>query len=75
MGRVDVRIPDGEEELLNQIRDAENYQSRSELVREAIRNMINRKIEREEMKQVKRRVESGSELISHEKVMEDVGLE
>jgi len=75
MGRVDVRIPDSEEELLNQIRDAENYQSRSELVREAIRDIINRKIEREEMREVKKRIESDSELISHEKVMEEAGLE
>jgi len=75
MGRVDVRIPDSEEELLNQIRDAENYQSRSELVREAIRDIINRKIEREEMKEVKKRIESDSELIRHEKVMEEAGLE
>lgn len=79
MGRVDTRIPDSEEELLDQIKEAENYPSRSELVREAIREMISRKIEREELKEVKRRmekVESGeAELKSHEEVMKDAGLE
>lgn len=79
MGRVDTRIPDAEEELLDQIKEAENYPSRSELVREAIREMINRKIEREELKEVKRRmeeVEKGEvELKSHEEVMKDAGLE
>jgi Arc/MetJ-type ribon-helix-helix transcriptional regulator len=79
MGRVDTRIPDSEEELLDQIKEAENYPSRSELVREAIREMITRKIEREELKEVKRRmekVESGeAELKSHEEVMKDAGLE
>ena len=79
MGRVDTRIPDAEEELLDKIAESENYQSRSELVREAIREMINSKIEREELREVKRRmkeVESGEvELKSHEEVMKDAGLE
>jgi len=79
MGRVDTRIPDEEEELLDQIKESENYPSRSELVREAIREMISRKIEREELKEVKSRmekVESGeTELKSHEEVMKDAGLE
>ncbi len=79
MGRVDTRIPDAEEELLDQIKEAENYPSRSELVREAIREMISRKIEREELKEVKRRMEKvergETELKSHEEVMKDAGLE
>jgi Arc/MetJ-type ribon-helix-helix transcriptional regulator len=79
MGRVDTRLPDEEERLLNEIAESENYQSRSELVREAIRDIINRKIEREELKEVKRRmkeVESGEvELKSHEEVMKNAGLE
>lgn len=79
MGRVDTRIPDAEEELLDQIKESENYPSRSELVREAIREMISRKIEREELKEVKRRmkeVESGeAKLKSHDEVMKDAGLE
>jgi Arc/MetJ-type ribon-helix-helix transcriptional regulator len=79
MGRVDTRLPDEEEKLLNEIAESENYQSRSELVREAIRDIINRKIEREELKEVKRRMkelESGEvELKSHEEVMKNAGLE
>jgi len=79
MGRVDTRIPDAEEELLDQIKESENYPSRSELVREAIREMISRKIEREELKEVKKRmeeVEKGeAELIKDEEVMKEAELE
>lgn len=78
MGRVDTRIPDDEEELLNKIADSENYQSRSELVREAIREMINRKVEREELREVKKRIEEvrkgEAELVEDEEVMEKAGL-
>jgi Arc/MetJ-type ribon-helix-helix transcriptional regulator len=79
MGRVDTRIPDEEEELLQKIADSENYQSRSELVREAIREMINRKVEREELREVKKRIEEVKrgevELVDDEEVMEKAGLE
>lgn len=78
MGRVDTRIPDEEEELLQKIADSENYQSRSELVREAIREMINRKVEREELREVRKRIEevkSGEvELVDDEEVMEKTDL-
>ncbi|MFT4867545.1 MAG: Arc/MetJ-type ribon-helix-helix transcriptional regulator [Candidatus Nanohaloarchaea archaeon] len=78
MGRVDTRIPDEEEELLNKIADSENYQSRSELVREAIREMINRKIEREELREVKKRIEEvkagEAELVEDKEVMEKADL-
>jgi metal-responsive CopG/Arc/MetJ family transcriptional regulator len=78
MGRVDTRIPDEEEELLNKIADSENYQSRSELVREAIRQMINRKIEREELREVKKRIEEvkagEAELVEDKEVMEKADL-
>lgn len=79
MGRVDTRIPDAEEELLDQIAESENYQSRSELVREAIREMISSKIEREELREVKRRMEEvergEAELVKDEEVMKEAGLE
>lgn len=79
MGRVDTRIPDEEEKLLDRIAESENYQSRSELVREAIRRIISSKIEREELREVKKRmeeVESGEvETVSDEEVMEEAGLQ
>jgi Arc/MetJ-type ribon-helix-helix transcriptional regulator len=79
MGRVDTRIPDEEEEILDRITEAENYPSRSELVREAIREMISRRVEREELKEVKRRMEEvrngEAELKSHEEVKEELDLE
>jgi len=79
MGRVDTRIPDDEEQLLDKIAEPENHSSLSELVREAVRRLISIKIEREEMKEVRERmreVESGKvETVGDEEVMDKAGLE
>lgn len=78
MGRIDVRVPDEQEDLIDKIAEGE-YSSRSEFVREAIRNEIRERIDVNQLRDAKARmekIESGeAETVSHEKVKELAGLE
>jgi Arc/MetJ-type ribon-helix-helix transcriptional regulator len=79
MTSVGVRIPEDQEKKIEEVVEEENYPSKSEFVREAIRNELRERIDRkvlEEVKERKERHERGEgETISHEKLMEEAGLE
>jgi len=76
---IGVRIPEEQEKEVERVVEEENYPSKSEFVREALRNELRRRVNRKELEEVKERkekVESGEEeLKSHEEVMEEAGLE
>ena len=76
---IGVRIPEEQEKEVERVVEEENYPSKSEFVREALRNELRRRFNRKELEEVKERkekVESGEEeLKSHEEVMEEAGLE
>lgn len=76
---IGVRIPEEQEKEVEKVVEDENYPSKSEFVREALRNELRRRKTREELEEVKKRkekVESGeSELKTHEEVMKEAGLE
>ncbi|MFB6158759.1 MAG: DUF6290 family protein [Candidatus Nanohalobium sp.] len=79
MTSVGVRISEDQEKRIEKVVEEENYPSKSEFVREAIRNELRERIDRKTLEEVKRRkeeVESGeAELVSHEEVMREAGLE
>jgi Arc/MetJ-type ribon-helix-helix transcriptional regulator len=79
MGRIDVRVPDEQEELIAELAGSQNYGSRSEFVREAVRNEIRERIDLKQLREAKKRIdeiESGeAELVGHEEVKEKAGIE
>ena len=79
MTSVGVRIPEDQERRIEEVVEEENYPSKSEFVREAIRNELRERIDRETLEEVKRRKEKyengEGETISHEKLMKEAGLE
>jgi Arc/MetJ-type ribon-helix-helix transcriptional regulator len=79
MGRIDVRVPDEQEELIAELAGSQNYGSRSEFVREAVRNEIRERIDLKQLREAKKRIdeiESGeAELVDHEEVKEKAGIE
>lgn len=74
MGRIDVRVPDEQEKLIKELTTEENYSSRSEFVREAIRNEIRERIDLKQLQKAKKRIEDDAELVDHEEVKERAGL-
>lgn len=76
---IGVRLPDEQEREVEKVVEEENYPSKSEFVREALRNELRERMNKKELQEVKKRkeeVESGeAELKSHEEVMEEAGLE
>lgn len=74
MGRIDVRVPDEQEKLIKELAGKENYGSRSEFVREAIRNEIRERIDLKQMREAKKRIQEiedeEAELVDHEEVKE-----
>lgn len=79
MAKVDVRIPDEQKEIIDRMAESESYGSRSEFVREAIRNEIRERTELKQLKQAKLRMEGikeGSrETRSHEEVKQKARIE
>jgi len=79
MGRIDVRVPDKQEKLIEELAGKENYGNRSEFVREAIRNEIRERIDLKQMKEAKKRIQETEneevELVDHEEVKEKAGIE
>lgn len=79
MTSVGVRIPEDQEKKIEEVVEEEDYPSKSEFVREAIRNELRERIDRKTLEEIKRRkeeVENGeAELVSHEEVMKEAGLE
>lgn len=77
MGRIDVRVPDEQEELIDNLVEGE-YGSRSEFVREAIRNEIRERIDLKQLREAENRmeeIEDGEvETISHDEVKKLAGL-
>jgi len=76
---IGVRLPEEQEKEVEKVVEEENYPSKSEFIREALRNELRERINKRELEQVKKRkeeVESGNaELKSHEEVMKKAGLE
>jgi len=76
---IGVRMPEEQEREVERVVEEENYPSKSEFVREALRNELRKRVNRKELKEVKDRkeeVESGeADLKSHEEVMKEAGLE
>jgi Arc/MetJ-type ribon-helix-helix transcriptional regulator len=76
---IGVRLPEDQEKEVEKVVEEENYPSKSEFVREALRNELRDRMNERELEEVKRRkeeVESGeAELKSHKKVMEKADLE
>lgn len=79
MGRIDVRVPDEQEKLIRELSQKENYGSRSEFVREAIRNEIRERIEFKQMREAKKRIQEIEdeevELVEHEEVKKQAEIE
>lgn len=75
---IGIRLPEEQEKEVEKVVEEENYPSKSEFVREALRNELRRRINEKELEEVKRRkeeVESGeAELKSHEEVMKEAGI-
>lgn len=76
---IGVRLPKDQEEEVERVVEEENYPSKSEFVREALRNELRKRVDSSELEEVKKRkekVEDGvADLKSHEEVMEKAGLE
>jgi Arc/MetJ-type ribon-helix-helix transcriptional regulator len=76
---IGVRLPAEQEREVEKVVEEENYPSKSEFVREALRNELRERMNKKELQEVKKRkeeVENGeAELESHEEVMEEAGLE
>lgn len=76
---IGVRLPEDQEKEVEKVVEEENYPSKSEFVREALRNELRERRNKKELEEVKRRkeeVESGeAELKDHEEAMEKAGLE
>lgn len=75
---IGIRLPEDQEKEVEKVVEEENYPSKSEFVREALRNELRRRNmkELEEVKERKEEVENGdTDLVSQEKVMEEAGLE
>jgi Arc/MetJ-type ribon-helix-helix transcriptional regulator len=76
---IGIRLPEDQEKEVEKVVEEENYPSKSEFVREALRNELRERRNKKELEEVKRRkeeVESGkAELKSHEEVMKKAGLE
>ena len=79
MGRIDVRVPDEQEKLIKELAGKENYGSRSEFIREAIRNEIRERIDFKQMREATKRIQEIEneevELVDHEEVKEKAGIE
>ena len=76
---IGVRLPEEQEKEVEKVVEEENYPSKSEFIREALRNELRERINKRELKEVKKRkeeVEKGeADLKSHEEVMKEAGLE
>ncbi|MFB6116240.1 MAG: ribbon-helix-helix protein, CopG family [Candidatus Nanosalina sp.] len=76
---IGVRLPEEQEKEVERVVEEENYPSKSEFVREALRNELRERMERKELQEVKKRkkeVKNGDkELESHEEVMKKADLE
>ena len=76
---IGVRMPEEQEKQVERVVEEENYPSKSEFVREALRNELRKRINKRELEEVKERkeeVQKGeAELESHEEVMKEAGLE
>lgn len=79
MAKVDIRIPDEQKELIDEMAELENYGSRSEFIREAVRNEIRERKELKDLKEAERRLKgiknSSRDTARHEKVKKPAGLE
>jgi Arc/MetJ-type ribon-helix-helix transcriptional regulator len=78
LGKIDVRVPDLQEKLINELAEEEQYSSKSEFVREAIRNEIRERTDRKQLKRAKERLdemkEGGLELVDHSDVKKQAGI-
>lgn len=76
---IGVRLPEEQEKEMEKVVEEENYPSKSEFIREALRNELRERINKRELEEVKKRkeeVEKGeADLKSHEEVMKEAGLE
>jgi len=76
---IGVRLPEEQEKEVEKVVKEENYPSKSEFIREALRNELRERINKRELEQVKKRkeeVEKGeADLKSHEEVMKKAGLD
>jgi Arc/MetJ-type ribon-helix-helix transcriptional regulator len=79
MASVGVRIPEDQEKKIEEVVEEEAYPSKSEFVREAIRNELRERISRKQLEEIMRRKErherGEGETISHEELMKEAGLE
>ena len=79
MGRIDVRVPDEQERLIRELAENENYGSRSEFVREAVRNEIRERVDFKQMREAKKRLQEIEdeevELVDHDEVKKRAGIE
>ena len=79
MGRIDVRVPDEQERLISELAGSENYGSRSEFVREAVRNEIRERIDFKQLREAKKRMQEVEddevEPVDHEEVKEKAGID
>ncbi|QGA80927.1 DUF6290 family protein [Candidatus Nanohalobium constans] len=72
---IGVRLPDEQEKEVEKVVEEENYPSKSEFVREALRNELRDRMNKKELQEVKKRKEEDGDLKSHEEVMEEAGLD
>lgn len=76
---IGVRLPEEQEKEVEKVVEEENYPSKSEFIREALRNELRERINERELEQVKKRkeeVERGeADLKSHEEVIKKAGIE
>ena len=76
---IGVRLPEEQEKEVEKVVEEENYPSKSEFIREALRNELRERINKRELEEVKKRkeeVEKGeADLKSHDEVMKESGLE
>jgi len=81
MAKIGTRIPEDQEKQIQKVVEDENYGSKSEFVREAIRNELRKRAELKkqvikELKERKRQVEDGEieieDMKTTEKVFEEI---
>ncbi|MFB6294153.1 MAG: type II toxin-antitoxin system ParD family antitoxin [Candidatus Nanohaloarchaea archaeon] len=78
MAKIDVRVPDEQGALIDQLAESGQYSSRSEFVREAIRNEIRERIDRKQLREAKARLDElrdgEVEPVEHADVKEQAGI-
>lgn len=78
MGRIDVRVPDDQEKIIDNLVEGE-YKNRSEFVREAIRNEIRERIDVKQLREAQERMREIEDeevnTVSHDEVRTLAGLE